>query len=65
MSQSAVGREVALWKWALIALVIWVIGYMAFAPSLSIAQRLQTEHQYNETFLGAAATSHAEDRAAG
>ncbi|ODU40898.1 MAG: hypothetical protein ABS98_15120 [Lysobacteraceae bacterium SCN 69-48] len=65
MSQGAVGREIALWKWVLVGLVIWVIGYMAVVTRLSIAQRLQTEHQYNEAFLGAAAASHAEGRAAG
>ncbi len=65
MSQGAVGREIALWKWVLVGLVIWVICYMAVVSRVSIAQRLQTEHQYNEAFLGPAAALHAERRAAG
>jgi len=64
MSNGASERELTLWKWVLIGMIVWIIGYVAIVPQASVADRMRTEHNLNSAFLGTPAASEAEDRAA-
>lgn len=64
MSSDAGSREISLWKWGLIAVILWIIGYLLFANQVTVATRIDAERRGNQQFLGQAASARAEDRAA-
>lgn len=64
MSNSAGSREISLWKWGLIGLLLWIVGYLFFAQQETVSSRISAERHGNQQFLGQAASEHAENRAA-
>ncbi len=61
--ESGSRSELRYWRWGLIALVVWIAGYLLVAQPLNLRHRIQSEHDSNVSFLGAQATGVAEARA--
>lgn len=63
MSSTATGRELTLWRWGLIALGVWAVGYLLFVKEPWLMREIVRERDDVRAVLGKEAAERAEARA--